>query len=364
MGRKLTTIIIVLFWLISFVEPSGWAEMVHLANKVNLTIAVLALLFYMRVPAKRLHISTNLFFFVVLSYIVIPFVTTDSEEGMSYLVAFLAMYIVSQGTMVPSAVKYSAIAIGLLGLVVMYIYTKGSLLSGWNDNAISMVGLFSFAYFSIYLIQCRGKKIFWILNIITLCYIQMLFETDCRSGMMFSIVTVICILLYGYLQKFLASNTCRLLLLNLPLIIALIVIAISSSPYFEALDTWSIEKFNKPVFNGRDELWDLSLIYLDSTDYLGTGKFLMNYHNSGIAALTVFGILGYICWIKLFSVNLSEMKHYLSDEIVLGSMLAFFIIFIQQTVDLGFISSVPNLLPYTILGVGLGRVRYLKNEEG
>ena len=57
------------------------------------------------------------------------------------------------------------------------------------------------------------------------------------------------------------------------------------------------------------------------------------------------------------------MSYYISDEIVFGSMLAFLIIYLQQSVDLGFISDCPNLLPYMILGIGLGRVRLLQKKK-
>ena len=90
---------------------------------------------------------------------------------------------------------------------------------------------------------------------------------------------------------------------------------------------------------------------------------MINYHNSGVAAISVFGLAGYFCWIKFFSTNLNKLSYYISDNIVFGSILAFLLIFLQQSVDLGLIGEYPNLLPYAILGIGIGRVNNLKRIE-
>ena len=138
---------------------------------------------------------------------------------------------------------------------------------------------------------------------------------------------------------------------------------ISTSGYFHDLNDWSFREFGKPIFNGRESLWELSIMVLDRSDYLGTGKFIMNYHNSGIAALSVFGVIGYITWISYFNNIMCQLGRYINDDIVFGSIFAFSLIFLQQTVDLGFISPIPNLLPYMILGVGLGRIRLLRESN-
>lgn len=361
MGQISTIAVIILLWVLSFIEPSGWAVAYKLPEKVDIAITVIATLFFLCIPSKRLNISRQLIFWTLVSFVFIPLLTAGSSAGATYLVAFLIVYIVSQGNITPMVVRYSSLAIAILGIIVLQIYINGNLLSGWNDNAISMVGLFSFIYFSMFLILQKNKKQFWIWNIVTIIYLDLLFTTDCRSGMVFSIIAVIGIIFSSRIKKYITSTKSRLLILNAPLILALLVIAIATTPYFEALDKWSLATNNKGIFDGRDIIWGLSLEELNSTYFLGSGKFQINYHNSGVAAISVFGIIGYICWIKLFSTNLRQLQFYLSDKIVLGSFLAFTAIFLQQSLDLGLISATPNLLPYTILGVGLGRVRLLKS---
>lgn len=359
MGQLCTIITIILIWIISFVEPSGWANVIHLTDKVNNLVLITAIAFFILSPSTRQNISRVLFLFIILSFCVIPLITQNSWQGAEYLISFLTVYIVSQGKITHKVIYYSALAIAALGLGLLYIYSRGSLLSGWNDNSISMTGLFSFLYFSIFLISKKGTNQFWVWNIISLFYIVLLFSTDCRSGMLFAIISIIGIFYSNKVNHFLKKNWITLLVLNTPLIIAYIVIAISQSEYFRELDAWSLQEFNKYIFNGRDILWDYAFKFLESSGYLGTGKFLMNYHNSGVAAISVFGILGYISWIIYFNTNIKQLKSYLNDDIVFASLLSFILIFLQQSVDLGFIGPTPNLIPYMILGVGLGRIRTL-----
>lgn len=286
----------------------------------------------------------------------------NSWQGASYLVSFLTVYIVSQGKITQKVIKYTGLGIAGLGLAILLIYVKGTILSGWNDNSMAMTGLFSFFYFSIYLIGAKGKKKFWFLNIITYSYLVLLLGTDCRSGMLFSIISVIGIIYSKKVEKFLNKRSLSLFILNVPLLVAFIVIWVSQTDFYYKLDFWSIQNFGKTIFSDRDILWDFSFDLLKKTNFIGTGKFLLNYHNSGVATLTVFGIIGYICWIQYFNLNLNLLIRYLSDEIVFASVFVFCLIFLQQSLDLGFISPTPNLLPYMILGVGLGRVRTVKDQ--
>lgn len=360
MNQLFTIIFLILVWIISFVEPSGWAMAIHLPEKISWTIALLAGGCLLISRNRKLQVPGPLVVLLIVTFIIIPVIMADSWQGAEYLVAFLTVYLAAQGTITPKVIAVSGLVIAVLGLVVLRIYVFGNILSGWNDNAISMVGLFSFVYFSMFLISKKGTAAFWIWNIVTVLYLWLLFKTECRSGMLFAVVAVVCIVYSRTVKKMLHGPKVRFLLLNLPLILALVVILLASSSHFAALDRWSLESNGKGIFDGRDVLWDNALKLLANTDYLGTGKFKMNYHNSGIAALSVFGVLGYICWVKYFSCNIKRLQRYLSDDLVYVSLLAFLIIYLQQSVDLGFISPTPNLIPYAILGIGLARVRMLQ----
>ncbi len=207
--------------------------------------------FFVVSPKRRLPISQSLFWLMVLFLGIVPNMLSSKWQGASYLVAFLTTYIVSQCRITAAVIKYSSWIIALLGLSILYIYVHGSILSGWNDNAMSMVGLFSYLYFSIFLIEKRGTKAFWFWNIITVLYLLLLFQTDCRSGMLFSIIAVVAIYFSKYSRVIINNNKLRFILLNIPLIISLIVIAVSSTSYYDELNQWSMQNLDKLIFNGR-----------------------------------------------------------------------------------------------------------------
>lgn len=206
MSKFWTFVMIVTVWILSFVEPSGWSLLLHLPEKVNWGILLLSVMLYMLHPLQRISLSKPLAFFLIISFILIPYFMWGSWEGASYLTAFMVVYVISQGTITEKIICYSGITIACLGLMVLFIYATGSLLSGWNDNAMSMTGLFSFLYFSIYLILVKDKGKFWFWNIVTIVYLQLLFSTDCRSGMLFSMIAVAGII-YSRLTKRLLRNS-------------------------------------------------------------------------------------------------------------------------------------------------------------
>lgn len=257
----------------------------------------------------------------------------------------------------------TAFIIAGLGIAVLLIYLYGDVLSGWNDNAISMVGLFSFIYFSIYLHVLREKPRFLLWLFVPLIYFELMFTTDCRSGMLFTVFTIIPIFYRTYFKKLLKRQNVTVLVLNIPLLVAFLVLAISKTSYFQELNTWSLANTHKGIFNLREVLWDKSLELLVQSEFIGTGVFKLNYHNSCLAALSVFGVLGYYVWIKYFNSQIKRIRPYLYDKLIFGSLIAFLLIYLQQSVDLGFISQYPNYLPYVILGLCLARVRMYRNIE-
>lgn len=363
MKKSLSIVALVLVWVVSFVEPSGWGEMMHLSDKCNWLIAIIATLMYLiGHPFNRLPIKQTFFMAIVVLFAIIPYIVSDSSEGASYLVGFLATYIISQCKVEGFVIKYSAIIIALLGGYVLYVYISTDILSGWNDNAISITGMLSYLYFTIFLVTQKNGRNFWIWNIVTVLFIGMLSMTECRSALLFSVIAFLCILFSNRTKGILSNKKFQLLILNFPLLLSIIVIMISQTALHEQLEIWSIQNNGKGIFDGRDELWTKAYELLADSYYLGTGVFKINYHNSGVAAISVFGILGYICWIKFFSRMLTFMDPYIGDDIVFGCMVAFITIYIQQSFDLGLICPVPNLIPYAILGLGIGRVQLLRSH--
>ena len=124
-----------------------------------------------------------------------------------------------------------------------------------------------------------------------------------------------------------------------------------------------MDEFGKTLFNGREKVWLSALASIWDNLLFGTGYVDSGvYHNSAIACLVAYGIVGYGLWIGLFLVILKEALPCRRDICVAGALSAFFVIFWQQSVELGFFSATPNLIPYLVLGVLLGRVRMLREQ--
>lgn len=356
MLKALTILFLVLCWILSLVNTSGWGMMMATPEKTNQLILALAALSLFRRSKTVIRLDPLLIFGLIATLVAIPIYLTGEWEGLDYFCALILVYVISRYKITASVIKPVCLAYAAGGLIILWIYLNGDILSGWNDNSISMVGLFSYLFFTIFLLlqNSRPKFIAW--NIVTVIYLSYLYATNCRSGMVFSALAVACIIFRSRARKLLTHKFVDFLIINMPLIIAGIVIWIASTDYFQELNLWSLRNYNKLIFNGRDELWQYSFDLLAKSDYLGTGKFMLNYHNSGVAAISVFGILGYLCWMCYFVSLLWQLRRYMRDPIVFGSTLCFCLIFLQQSVDLGFIFSTSNLIPYVALGVACGRV--------
>ena len=97
---------------------------------------------------------------------------------------------------------------------------------------------------------------------------------------------------------------------------------------------------------------------------LGSGQLQAGYwHNCAISCLMTYGIVGYTVWVKFLYKILASGKGFLKDSYVFGSAIAFCLILIQQSFELGLFAPNPNMIPYLILGILMGRIHYLKSRE-
>ena len=248
---------------------------------------------------------------------------------------------------------------GVLGVGLLYIFNYTPFLSGWNENTISMIALYSYLF---YLIPHYGKRNFFrksYVLIISVIYFVILVETDSRAAMLCSIIAFL-LAIFNSKNNIVNRNNITYFLL-VPLIISIVVIVVSNSSVLEALNTWSLNEFNKPIFNGRDELWKKGFEILKDNNLMGSGNILQaNWHNSAVTVLASYGVLGYIAWfisLKYILKNAVEKKY---ENILSGSMVMFFVMYMHQSVELGFIYAKPNLLPYIMLGIILIRTKSLE----
>ena len=361
--RIFVVLSIILVWLFSLVNGSGWGVLLHTGEKMNWLIVVWSM--YLLLIKKRKFIpvinEVTLIGFI-LFFIFIPFSISDKWEGATYLVSFLTIFCFSNINISTKELSFSAFAVGCLGLGLISIYARTEILSGWNDNSIAMLTLFSFIYFSIFFNSAKKKWIRLLCWIIAVFYIIKIGSTDSRGGLLFMMLAVIMMFTRETTRKIISKSKIRALIIYFPLIVAIIVVWISSQTWFRELDNWSQLNYGKPIFNGREELW--ADTFDDIVNYpFGCGEFVINYHNTLVACVGVFGIIGCILLCDFFRRQLVAMIRYLDDYTVYACMCAFILIYMQQSVELGFISPMPNMMPYMILGIGLGRVRWYERKQ-
>lgn len=347
----------------SILNTSGLGIAYGTPEKTNIFIA---LLFYIILSKKEIskiyNTNSQVVLFTILSFVIFPLLLSNSWDGFTYLMMIPLVYCFSKQKVNEVLMLLSGYIVAAIGIFIMYVYTKTEILSGWNDNHISMIGLFSYAYYSISLYgNLTGRKLTIGVSISVL-FVIMLNSTNSRSATIFILLALVLAYRGDWFKILVRKRMFVFYALNAPLIISFIVISFPNLFIFKYFERWSIENFGKSAFNGRDILWSESFGRLFDTYLLGEGEFLINHHNSAVAVISVFGIIGYLCWYKVFAKLIRFMRQYINDNIVFGCISSFFLIFWQQSFDLGFVSPFPNMIPYMILGVGLARIRHIKSN--
>ena len=317
-------------------------------------------------PREVLAFGGMAIFFVLDS-----FFQEQGAMGLNYLWIFCLVYLVGKLSINETALKVVGIGYAIAGMVILFIFNHGSALSGWNPNSIAIMGLNSFLIFTVpfyHLGSVKGKVI---IAFVAAAYIWLIYPTESRSSMLFIVIGVLFALTLIPYSVLISSNKKIILCLLIPLFVAVVVVLISKSPYMEGLNSWSNKQFNKTFFNGRDDFWDWGFDVLLEHPMFGTGNLDMaNWHNSIMTCLTAYGIPGLILWVNVLFLMLKNGLVFLQrldniDNILVGCIVSFLLSYIHQSVELGFISSSPSLLPYLFLAIMFGRIKQLRvnNKE-
>ena len=350
---------IVFSWVLSIVNTTGLGITYDTPTKTNYLIFIWYLFIYFK-NSHRISFNRNfiLIFFTLLSFIIIPFIKTNSFDGVKYLMMVPFTYCISKQYITESVLKLCCNIIALLGLSVIYLFNNTDIFSGWNDNHLAMISLFSYIFYSITLYGDLSRRKLTVGLLISLLYVfELTQNSNSRSCYIFIILTILFV--YGFISfnKIIKSKYFLLIALNVPLFICVFSISFQDLTIFSYFNEWSQNNFDKTDFNGRIDIWIQTFQNLKDTKFIGEGKFMVNHHNSAAAIIGVFGVIGYICWYNLFEKPINFLKRYINDSIVLGCLISFLLIFWQQSFELGFVSTNPNMIPYVILGIGLARAK-------
>ena len=370
MNNIFAIIIMTLLWVVNIFNGTGLNEVYHVTDIAKYTVIVLAaatMLLSLGNKNKRQVEKKSIFVFtgVILVFFISAAARGYASECLGYIWVYMLIYLIGQLSISSKAFYIIGLIYGFLGAFVLVIYDYGSVLSGWNENAIAMIGMHSYLIFIIpFFKDSRTYTNKIIIIAATALFAFLLAPTQSRSGTLFLIIEAAFAMKLIKPKVLVRGSKKRFLVLLVPFIIAAVVSIISGTPMTEKLNTWSMDQFDKPIFNGRDELWLEGFRILKENFLLGTGNLSMeNWHNSAIACLTAFGVVGFILWIMSFKTIIDESKTCFFDPFVAGSVISFMVLYMQQSVELGFITSSPSMLPYVLLGMMLARVNHLKKRE-
>lgn len=355
-------------WAVSLLNGTGLGAVYRTTEYARILLALIALLFLLhKVRKERGCYVQNRYFFVLLPLaIIFVAVSVFNDRGMmgiDYLWVFLVVFILYNAHPSTTTLKLVGIAYAVLGLAILFTYQYTNALKGWNPNSIAMIGLFSFLTFIIPYYGARDFRSFVMLSLVGCAYGFLIWPTESRS----CIIAIIIALLLSFrilsVEKALTSSVGLFLSLLVPLMVAGFVAIASGSNSLAALDQLSQTHLGKPLFNGRDTTWIQGFQQLWRNPLFGSGYISSGiWHNSALACLTAYGIAGYCLWIKLFHMLLKEAEPYVKDVCVIGCMTVFMVIYWQQSVELGFFAPNPNLIPYAMLGILLGRINALRSR--
>lgn len=360
------TVFMIVLWIVNLFNDSGLGQMYQTTEKARSVIFAVFIVIVI-LSFRNGHLGGDTYDYFVfggmfLSIFADSYIKGYGNMGIHYISVFLLIYILGRCRFSILAIKLTGIAYFALGMSILYIYDYTSVLSGWNGNTIGMIGLYSFLVFLISLYDVAGIKSKIIILIFTGIYINLLEPTGSRSSILFAIVAVLFALSILPRRIIMVTDKRYYWWLLFPLFIAVFVINISHGSYMNKLDLWSIQNFQKPLFNGRDKLWESGFKILREHILFGSGTLEGNWHNSVVTILTAYGCVGFVFWTLSLQRILAKGRKWIDDLIVSGSIITFIIMYIQQSVELGMISENPNLLPYIVLGIMLGRIKLLDEE--
>lgn len=356
--------IMIMVWLLALVYGSGIGQVYDVYGKAKVVVVALAIYqFFVRRRVR--YVKKGIF--ILVAYLLFANLLTSvlyahnivNYLWMYVLMALIGLMPVEDGPMIVVSIVY-----GALGMLVLFIYNYGAIFSGWNENSIAMVGFFSFCVMIVGFNRVRDFRILACLLVYSVMYFALLDALNSRGSVLFAIVLLLGIVGIIPFQKWFKNKRKIFMILVIPLIVAVFIALFRNAGIVDKLELWSLETFNKPIFNGRDELWYNGFIEWMNHPLFGYGNLsVANWHNSAVTMLVGGGSIGYCVWLIVTRDILARGCPWIKDGIVFGLMVGILGVWLQQTVELGLIANEANAIPYAMMGLLLGRVRTLEEKN-
>lgn len=377
--RLIFIIVIATMGAVSFVNNSGYGAVIksnNITSYLLLGIMLLYAMFSMSGKSRQKKKTILFWFAAVVIYWCRSALAGYNMDGFRFLTYFVCIFVVSKLCFDEKNMNYLCLIYGGLTSVILFVCNFGSLLKGWNPNSLAVQA------FQMLMIFCIGFNtdfkritiekgvwnarfrmlIFWVLVLYAMSMMEVL---ECRSASLCCIVAAVLMMRSESLIGILENKKMLLILILVPCIIAFFVVFVSDKPFINGLNEWSYRQFKKPLFNGRDKIWENGLKWFFASPVYGKGNINYgNWHNSAVACLSAFGIAGYFIYVKVFYIVFSKATAYMNDVFVRKAAIVFLITNFQQAFENTICQSKLMILhPYIMLGIILGRILYLERME-
>lgn len=349
-------------WLLALTYGSGIGMAYGVYGKAKLlTLIAFAWQFIFRRRFRVVYREMAYTLFFVMTWCAISLIFYG-QDNTDYLWVYLLIPLMSRLSLTRSQMKWISLMYGALGGAVLWLTKYGTVFRGWNQNSIAMLAFFSYTVFAASYTEAKDWKrvCFFAYSGI---YFLWLNDLGSRGSTLFSMI-----LLAGNISLVPLRRLVRrkrvLWLLLFPLLTAIAVAAVHGLPFVSRMNVWSMQRFHKPLFNGRDTLWLQGFRLLGEHPFLGNGNLgAGNWHNSAVTCLVGAGCVGYLVWLFGIRKILNMADNSDHDSLIYGLKAAFAVIWLQQTIELGLIAPQANVIPYAVLGLLLARANTVAEES-
>lgn len=348
--------------LVSLIFGAGIGQSIDIYGKTIFALLLFSI-FYFMINIKKLYIPASwvfVFFIIIMQCIICNL--QFGKTYFDYLRIFLIFIPFATFTIYKSMLTVISLFYGVFGLAILLVANFTPLFSGWDGNSISLNAFFSYVVFIVAFCETRKPKILWFLTVYSIIYYLLLIKFNSRSTILFSIFLFLSVLSIIPLRRNL-NKTWLVIILILPLIIAVFIVMIKDNSFIVRLNSWSYNNTNKPIFNGRDELWENGFKQWLRYPIFGTGNINYTAHNSAITCLVGGGAVGYCVFVFSIYKLLKKGLFWFNDTTVFGLVAAFLTIWLQQSVELGLMASAVNPIPYMILALLYSRIKTLEKND-
>lgn len=260
-------------------------------------------------------------------------------------------------------IAYTNVAISL---ILVVDYSIGGITAGWNPNSVGLYSLYGISWIVFTGKERKREHIIIDTVVFSVSFVQMA-ATDCRSAMG-GLVALVALHYFVPLKLLLNKTIYRIMyavIMVFPIFAVEGMLWLYRSEFAHELDKWIMEKTDKSLFSGREEIWDSIYRNYISDFVFGNGEAVAgNPHSVYMALLMAVGFVGLIAFIWLFFQIFEFMHRRISDHIVRASFTAFLAVYIPHAFEPTIVFSYPlNITYFMILAVGVGRVCILDKKE-